>query len=431
MDGLLENLVCGDLTAGDGRTDPFAAEGASEAGSVPCEEPAISCRTTRCSQSHRISMAAKRLEHDVFRQASLGTEAVEQSRISLVEGATFIDTAQADIEEISLGEDPGVAVEVFLEDKLGNARCCRDPRESRCIQKSFAFAGHHHRFILVDFAQLAGDGAAVSPRTDKDGRTYLSGSDRKQPRSSVSFQGIDTGIGSDGGSGGRSPLQKVVVELAADDAVADGMPPSSLVDTSLKLQCRAREGLEGPRIVSGRDPEGVPDGSGDPAGAELDAGEYGLVENQNPSARGCERVSGCGPGRAAANDDDVVSLHSDFPQKPPQAKLFMPGKGGPFQLVGDAKAGHQVALNINALLNKGCGQPTGVAARESLAEGVRISNDNTEGAIWLAYLSFGAVPESILQAGLALAEDAHHHLMDGVLLPLVSRRVSHETLPSF
>src|SRR5260370_782987 len=84
----------------------------------------------------------------------------------------------------------------------------------------------------------------------------------------------DADAPADVGTGGRGPLEQVVVELAADDAIAGGTAPSRLVAPAVELDHAGVERLDRQRVLFGGDLEVSQRLGGHPARADLDPGEH-------------------------------------------------------------------------------------------------------------------------------------------------------------
>src|SRR5262245_63213944 len=105
-------------------------------------------------------------------------------------------------------------------------------------------------------------------------------------------------------AGNGCSLEQVVIELAANDAVARRAPPRRLVPPALELEDAGLERLDGERILLGIDLEIAEGLRSDPPCADLDPREDGGVEHEHPQPGAGEPPRGrAAPGPAAHHDD--------------------------------------------------------------------------------------------------------------------------------
>src|SRR4029453_2639270 len=140
-----------------------------------------------------------------------------------------LGAAHPDVDEVALGEVPAVAAQVGFDVQLGRAQERLEALDPLGRQARLALLGHHDFLALGDLPERARHRTAVAARSDTRGR--LEGP----------AIGLDThAVGQLGDSGDpdtpahiragrRRALQQVVIELAADDAVAGGPSPARLV----------------------------------------------------------------------------------------------------------------------------------------------------------------------------------------------------------
>ena len=93
----------------------------------------------------------------------------------------------------------------------------------------------------------------MAARADDDGRLEAPSPGDDGHRIGTRLDARDADAPADVGARGGGPLEEVVVELAADDAVAGGTAPSRLVAPAVELDHAGVERLDRQRVLFGGD----------------------------------------------------------------------------------------------------------------------------------------------------------------------------------
>src|SRR5262249_22093224 len=156
--------------------------------------------------------------------------------------------ADADVQEVALGEVPAVALEVGLGEQLGRAVAAREGAQEGGADPGLALLGHDHVPVRATAAEGAGHRTAVPTRADDH---------RRLPRAGVARQKDATG------NGAYLPRTRVLdhlhpgvlraaeeegVELGAHDTEARRTVPARLVLLRADGERHRGERLDGVRV---------------------------------------------------------------------------------------------------------------------------------------------------------------------------------------
>src|SRR5262249_36254929 len=208
--------------------------------------------------------------------------------------------ADPDVEKILLGEVPTVAAQIRLDVELGGAHENAEPLHPVRGKPRLAFLGGDHLLALRDLAEGMRHRAAMAARSDDEGR--LEATPLRHHRHAVRtlLHRSDAEAPAHVGAGGRRALEQVVIELAADDAVARRALPRRFVPPAPDPGDAGPERLDGERILPRIDLEVTEGLRSDPPRAPLDPREYGGVEHEPPQPGAGEPPRGrAAPGAAA------------------------------------------------------------------------------------------------------------------------------------
>src|SRR6266542_6050682 len=171
--------------------------------------------------AHHVGVSLEGLDGHVRGQASGGPQRVDEGLATTRQAAVTPTRApDPDIHEILLGEVPAVAAKIRLDVELGCPHEAAEALDPLRGQPRLALLGRHDLLALRYFAEDLGHGATVAARPDDQRRLEASaiGHHRHAVRSLLDRR--DSDAPAHVGPGGGRPLEQVVIELAADDAVA-------------------------------------------------------------------------------------------------------------------------------------------------------------------------------------------------------------------
>src|SRR5207237_8185367 len=95
-------------------------------------------------------------------------EPLEERFGPAMKAATVVERADANVQEVALGEIPSVTAEVGLGKKLGDPRPRRAILEPLDADARLALLGDHDRFFIGDLAESACDRTVVTAGADDD-----------------------------------------------------------------------------------------------------------------------------------------------------------------------------------------------------------------------------------------------------------------------
>src|SRR5439155_4936954 len=272
------------------------------------ETEVVAREPSRGPAPHHVRVAAERLEPYAFGQASRGPQRLEQRLPSLwqVHPRPGNDP-DPDVDHVLLGKVPAVALEIRLHVEL--RRRVADGVGTVGRQSRLALLGDHDLFLPGYLSKGLRHGAVVPPRADDDwGREDPTLTHDPDPIS-LAGEGGDSRALARVGAGVAGPVQKMVVELAPDDAVAGGPSPARLVVRAVEREPTGGKRLDGERILLGVDLDVGQRLRRHPARADLDARKDRGVEQERPEARPREPPRRRTAPRSSADDDDVVGRH--------------------------------------------------------------------------------------------------------------------------
>ena len=251
----------------------------------PTRQKPIARQPPRRPAPHDVGVAAKRLEGKIPGQAARAAQRLDEriappGQVHARPG----HAADADVQDVPLGEVPAVALEIRLHEQFGRPPGLAERFHAVGRQPRLALLGDHDFFPLRDLPERAGHGAPVAAGPDHDGgREDAPRAGHLYPARIAGHRGHARAL-AHVGAGGTGALEQVVVELPPDDAVAGRLPPARLVAPALEGQPAGREGLDGERVLLRVDLHVGQRLVSDPARADLRAGKGGRVEQQRPQA---------------------------------------------------------------------------------------------------------------------------------------------------
>src|SRR5262249_37817582 len=133
------------------------------------------------------------------------------------------------------------------------------------------------------------------------------------------------------------------------DPEAHGVIPSRFQSRAVELERRAREGLDGQRIVRGIEPELRPHPARDPPGTELDTGKASAIEDESMHARLSEPQRCSAAAWSASDDDRIVHTEEeplDLAECAQDRQAIAEAEAYCLDLVGEPHRNEEVSLDV-------------------------------------------------------------------------------------
>jgi hypothetical protein len=277
---------------------------------VADEAEPVAGELARRAAAHDVGVAAKRLDGEIGRQPTRGPQRAHE-RVApprqIRTGAR--DAADADIEDVTLGEVPAVAFEIRLDVELGGFPPLAERLDALGREPRLALLRDHDLFLLGHLPERLSDRAAMTPGADDERRA-----ERAVRAHDPDPVGVLRHLGHPGSfahvdAGGAGAVEQIVVELPAEDAVAGRPLPPRLGARAVELEPACRERLDGQRIFLRIDLGVGERFGGDPPGADLHPWKDRGVQEQRAKAGPCEPPCRGAAARTATDHDHVVLGH--------------------------------------------------------------------------------------------------------------------------